>query len=307
MSQEIERAKRTYSLHALILDRNPELFICEEEFKNFKQAKICLNSALALEENYDLLLNNYRELELEVISAAVNDMTERSYEYEDFFKIRTTINRRVVNLLSTTRTYLDQYSQSLRKIGVTSEKIKAICSKAYDDFFEYRFMEALRNYAQHEGLAVHGVTAGGHWLPPQNPKQLQFYIEPYALKTELEDSKFKKSVLDESPEKVALLPAVRVYIGAISSIHKNIRELIAPFVEEARCLFEEAIARHHSEAQRQYQGLAAIVKEDDTVIEKVPIFLHWDDVRQRLLKRNYPIENLAERFVTNQSREDTNS
>lgn len=307
MSKVIARAKRTYSLHVLILDRNPELFISEEEFEKLKQAKTCLSSALALEENYDLLLNNYRELELEAISAAVTDMTAMCHEYEDFFEVRTAINRRVINLLSATRMYLDQYPQNLKKIGANPEAAKVACSEAYDDFFEYRFMEAMRNHTQHEGLAVHGVTMGGSWLPPRDPKQLQFSIKPYASKAALEGSKFKKSVLSESPEKVPLIPAARVHVGGISSIHKKVRELIAPFVEEARRLFEDAVARHEAEAKKRYPGLAAIVKEEGTVVENIPILLDWDDVRRKLLARNHPVENLAKRFVTSQAERATNS
>lgn len=307
MGQMAAKPTRTYALWALVLDKNPEIHISKAEFERFKQARICLNAALALEENYDLLLSNYRELEVEAISAAVTDMTSLNHEYEDFFEIRTAINRRVVNLLSATRMYLDQYPKSLDKIGVNSEAVKVACSKAYDDFFEYRFMEALRNYTQHEGVAVHGVTMGGSWLPPRDPKLLQFSVKPYASKIALEGTRFKKSILNESPDKVELIPAARVHVGGISSVHKKIRELIAPLVEDARRSFEEAIARHEAEAKKQYSGLAAIVKEEDAVVEKIPIFLDWDDVRQKLLKRNRSVENLAKRFVTSQAKGELNN
>ncbi|NMY07228.1 hypothetical protein HBO38_02025 [Pseudomonas veronii] len=306
MNQMVE-PKRTYSLHALVLDRNPELPLDEKEFNDLKQAKVRLNAALALEENYDLLLGNYRELELEAISAAVTDMTSMTHEYEDFFEIRTAINRRFVNLLSATRMYLDQYPQSLKKIGANLEAAKEACSKAYDNFFEYRFMEALRNHVQHEGLAVHGVTMGGRWLPPHEPKQLQFSIVPYASKAALEGSDFKKMVLIECPDKVSLIPAARIHVGGISSVHKKVRDLIAPFVSEARHLVEVAIARHEAEAKKRYSGIAAIATEDGVVLEKVPLFLEWDDVRQKLLNRNHPVENLAKRFVTTQAEGAVNS
>lgn len=294
------KAKKTYSIHAFILDRNPEIFLREEEFQNLKQAKICLDSAFALEENYDLLLHNYRELEIEAITASVTEMTTNNYEYKDFFEIRTALNRRVLNLLSATRMYLDQYPQILHRIGVDSKDAKQVCSQAYDNFFEYRFMEALRNHVQHEGLAVHGVTMGARRLPSEDQQSLQYSVTPYASKSALENSDFKKKVLNESPEKIALLPAVRVYIGGIGSVHKKIREAIAPLTQSARCQFEGAISRHEAEAGKKYLGLAAVAKED-AVVEKIPIFLDWDDVRQKLLKRNYPIENLANRFVTSRA------
>jgi hypothetical protein len=293
--------KRTYLLCTLFLDENLEVEISEEEFENLKRAKICLDSALALEENYDLLLSNYRELELEAISSAVTDMTMMRHDYDDFFEIRTALNRRVANLLSAVRMYLDQYPQSLKKIGVYSDVVKVFNSKIYDDFFEYRFMEALRNYVQHAGLAVHSVTMGSRWLPAIEPKQLQFSVTPYALKAALESSTFKKSILNESPEKVALIPAARVHVGGVSSTHEKIRKLIEPFVKEARILFEEAITRYEAVATKEYPRLVAIFKEDDVVMEKISIFLDWDNVRQKLLRRNCSVENLAKRFVTNRA------
>ena len=203
--------------------------------------------------------------------------------------------------------YLDQYPKNLKKIGANPEAAEAARSEAYDAFFEYRFMEALRNHTQHEGLAVHGVTMGGRWLPSRDPKQLQFSITPYASKAALEDSKFKKAVLNESPEKVALIPAARIHVGGISSVHSQARKIITPFVKEARRLFEDAIARHGAEAKKRYSGLAAIAKEEGAVVEKIPILLDWDDIRQKLLQRNHPVENLAKRFVTSQAEGAANS
>jgi hypothetical protein len=78
-------------------------------------------------------------------------------------------------------------------------------------------------------------------------------------------------------------------------------------VKEARRLFEDAIARHEAEAKKRYIGLAAIAKEEGVVVEKIQIFLDWDDVRQKLLKRNHPVENLAKRFVTSQAEGTANS
>lgn len=307
MSKAKSKSEKTYSLRAMVLDINPELPISDEEFKEIKQARACLSAALALEENYDLLISNYRELGVEAISASIADMTTTAHEYEDFFEVRTALNRRVISLLSATRMYLDQYPQLLKRAGACAEEAKKVNSKVYDNFFEYRFIEALRNHTQHAGLAVHGVTIGGRWQPPSECKHLQFSITPYALKSGLKYSKFKKSVLNESPDKVALIPAARIHVGGISSVHKKPRELISPFVEKARRLFENAIARHETEAKKRYLGLAAIAKEGDSIIERVPVFLNWDDVRQKLEERNHPVENLAKRFVTSQAEGAANS
>lgn len=302
----MDEKNRTYSLCALVLEENPEIPLSEDEFEKLKQAKSCLNSAFALEENYDLLLSNYRELELEAISAAFNDMTVKQHAYEDFFEVRTVINRRVVNLLSATRMYLDQYLGNLKKIGIDSNIPKTLSSEQYDNFFEYRFMEALRNHTQHAGHAVHGVKMGGRWMHEQEPRKLQYSITPYAAKCMLEGTKFKASVLKECPDKVAIIPAARIHVGGISSIHKKVRELSKDLVQDARGLFEEAIFRHEKEAQKKYLGLAAIAKENGDIVEHIPIFLNWDNVRQKLVNKNWPVENLSQRFVTSQEQEGLN-
>ena len=64
-----------YSLVALVLDSNPELPLTEEEFLRLKQSRSCLTAAFSLEEIYNLLLTNYRELEMEALGAAVEEMT----------------------------------------------------------------------------------------------------------------------------------------------------------------------------------------------------------------------------------------
>lgn len=295
---------RTYALCALVLEKNPELPLDEEEFKRIKQARACLSAALALEESYDLLLANYREFELEVLSIAVVNMTSMKGEYEDFFDIGAALNRRLINLLSTCRMYLDRCWQHVEEIGADSEMVKQVASNSYDNFFEYRFMEALRNHAQHAGLAVHSVTAGGRWLPAYKPTQLQFYVTPYALKAVLqENQKFKKKILNECPDKVALVPAVRVYVGGISSVHQKVRDIIAPFVADGRALFEEVMARHEAIAEERYVGLAALAKDGDEIVDRVPVILKWDDVRLKLMNNNQPIENISQRFVTSQNEE----
>lgn len=307
MSQKIAKAERTYSLHALTLEEDSELTISKEEFSSLQQAKVCLDSAFSLEENYDLLLENYRELEVEALSAAVSSMTTTPNEYNDFFEIRTAINRRMVNLLTATRIYLDQYPQSLKKVGANRKAAKEVCSAAYDEFFEYRFMEELRNHAQHVGLAVQEVKMNVRWVPHGELKDLRHSVKPYAKKEELMGMGFKKAVLNECPERVDLISAARTHVGGISSVHKKVRELAAPFIEDARRLFEDVISRHCTSANKRYLSLAAIAKEEGVVVDEIPIFLEWDDVRQKLQNKNFAVEHLAKGFVTNQTEESGNS
>ena len=65
--------------------------------------------------------------------------------------------------------------------------------------------------------------------------------------------------------------------------------------------------RFRSAANKRYLSLAAIAKEEGVVVDKIPIFLEWDDVRQKLQNKNFAVEHLAKGFVTNQTEETGNS
>ncbi|MCW5610562.1 MAG: hypothetical protein KIS83_07750 [Rubrivivax sp.] len=289
-----------YSLVALVLDNNPSLPLTADEFQLLKTSRTRLTAAFSLEEIYDLLVANYRELEMEALSAAVDEMTAWKSEYQDFFDVRTSLNRRTLNLLSAARLYLDQYKQWLRDVGADPTSAERKANEAYDAAFEYRFMEALRNHVQHVGMAVHGVTINSRWEPQPEAKRLEFTVTPYTMKSALEaDPKFKRSVLEECPSTVPTLPAARAYVGGISSVHEEVRRLAEPLVVAARSAFEAAIARHGAAANQKYLGLAAVARDGTGTVEQVPVFLQWDDVRVKLIARNRPIANLAKRALSN--------
>jgi hypothetical protein len=142
-------------------------------------------------------------------------------------------------------------------------------------------------------------------LPPKKRELLKFHVSPYASKSSLiDDGGFKKLVLDECPETVPIVPTARAYVGALSSLHQEIRKLVEPVAAAARKTLESAIGRHLEQAGEQMPGLAAVAKTDDGVVEEVPVFLKWDDVRLKLVLRNSSVANLEKRYVSAHDRDD---
>lgn len=78
--------------------------------------------------------------------------------------MRVHINRGLLNLLSSMRTFLDHSEFNLKKrYGDESEQFKHFkkaCSAAYDGDFSYRFIYRLRNYAQHCALPLGRLEIG---------------------------------------------------------------------------------------------------------------------------------------------------
>lgn len=72
------------------------------------------------------------------------------------------LNRIILNTLSSIRTYLDHTETRLkRNFGNESEEFllfKRLTSECFDNYFSYRFLSKLRNYAQHCGLPTGSIN-----------------------------------------------------------------------------------------------------------------------------------------------------
>jgi|TARA_R100001224_G_scaffold33244_2_gene18684 hypothetical protein len=288
---------------AWLLGDVPEIEIDAQKFNSLLKARKVLEGALAIEEKYDLLFSNYLDLEREGLHYATECMVKGSLGHVGFADAIQSINRRVVNLLTSARLYIDHVQQNI-KLCVNNENIKSLFSEQYDSVFEYRFMEALRNYVQHCGLSVHKVTTPMKWTSQDESAQLEFGFIAFSSRDIFQDSgKFKASILEEMPEKVEIFSSTRSYVAAISSIHESIRQIISVNVDAARSELESAINDYKAINSGDAVGLMAIKYEPDTpspkrVIEKFPVLLSWDDTRISLSIKNKQLKNLNKRYVS---------
>lgn len=277
----------------------PPLEISQEDFLALKRAKPILNSGFSFEENYDLLVGNYLEFEKSALSLTAVSMVRQFNEYHEMFELRAELNRRAVNFLSSARLYVDQLLQRVGQCGGNKEEVKGRLSAEYDAFFEYRFMEALRNHVQHSGSAVHSLSIGGQWVPPRESTRREFLIQAFAHKRFLAlDSTFKKPILQECPDKVDLLHATRRYLESLSSVHEFARGCIEKSINEARASFEASIKRYTEFSNAPSVGLTAYASSTHDPSNEVAVFLDWDDVRIKLSKRNSNLRNLSKSAIT---------
>ncbi|EMH3447920.1 hypothetical protein V6H34_005139 [Vibrio harveyi] len=292
-----------FKLKTWALGSFPEIEISNEQFQSLYQSAEVLKAAMAIEEKYELVISNFLDLEKDSLAVSSDYMVRRSNNYSEFFDIRSTFNRRIVNLLTSTKLYIDQIQQHVKICNPElTACVKNEFSKEYDTLFEYRFMEALRNYVQHRGLAVHLVSHPAKWIE-DDESLLEFQTKIYSQKTNLEgDKAFKKSVALEMPDKVELILSSRKYISAISRVHSFIRSNIDTVVKSSRDLIESTINQYQDINDGESIGLCAVSFEADerldNIIERVPLFLSWDDVRIELTNRNRCISNLEKRYVS---------
>ncbi len=236
-------------------------------------------------------------------------MVRNSSNYSEHFSLRTSINIKLVNLLTSARLYLDQFPQDISEClpdeNEMSAKSKAFCSKEYDENFEFRFMESLRNYVQHRGIPLHATTRGSRRTNFSDNYRLEYYIDIASLRsTFAEDKKFKQSVLKEMPEKIDLTVACRSYIESISAIHENVRKLIEKSTENARQCIKEFQNRYTKIYSGDLLSLTAYALRNTKVLSETPILLEWDDVRKELQNRNTQLINLRKCYATGRASTD---
>jgi hypothetical protein len=182
-----------YFLKPIFLDPSISIQITKDDYYALARASEILHAAFQIEENYDLLIGNYLELETASLAIVTHSMARNRLGYQDMFEVRSEINRRAVNFLSTARLFVDHLPQRVGGSGADSNSARAALSTEYDDSFSYRFMEELRNYAQHSGLVVHmlGVTSHREVLDDERHRQ-EAELEVCTEKRILEqDGKFK--------------------------------------------------------------------------------------------------------------------
>ena len=290
-----------YFLKIKALGQFPKLEIDETKFLELKSAKSILSNALDIEEKYEILISNYFELEKEVINLSVVNMVRGLTGYEDFFEIMLALNIRLVNLLSSARLYTDQIVSHTPKCLPNINNIKELTEKylneEYDNFFDYRFMEALRNYVQHRGIPVHKISPRKKWTESKEDF-LEYSLYFSASKSRLiEDFKFKAAILKEMPDEIDLGLTTRGYIQSMSNVHDKIRQLIAENVIRARNTIESAISDYKIQHELTL-CLSAFSAIQGDVIEDFSIFLDWDDIRIRLERKNEKLINLRKRYVS---------
>jgi hypothetical protein len=186
------------------------------------------------EETLIIVTQNFNEFELELLQGAQTRIESGLGDYAESMDLRLAIDRRLLNVLTASRLYLDQTDHVLCELfGGDSEEQKLLLgfrSKVYDERFGYRVMEALRNYAQHRGLAVARIGCRQRNVQTPDAPLWEISIVPELSSSELAgDSKFKKSVAQEMSERgefVDLRPIVREYVAGLSEIHSMFRGII---------------------------------------------------------------------------------
>jgi Trp operon repressor len=294
-----------YLITKLILDFSQSIEISQEEFHRTKQAKANLITVLGLEEKLDLLLENFVDYERELLNLTLHTLLFRGFDWSSMRLDVQAISRRFTNYLATGRLYLDQARHDISQLyGRNSHEFDLLChaiSNEYDQIFEYRVMEALRNYVQHKSLPLQSLRYGSEWEESSESAMLRYSIAPGLNIDQLRsDPDFKSSVRLELSNRTQLLvtPLVRKYMEAIGHIHETIHKMTSSDVEKWDSIIGDVKNRAKINFNEDTVFLVVAVNENDELIEEIQIFQDLIRHRKLLTRKNHSLTKLSHRYVT---------
>lgn len=296
-----------YVLTRRVLQRSPEIAIDATRYAALSDAMRIQRAALEIEEKFDLVVANYEELEREILTLTLTHAVRSDFTWASMSSDRLLLGRRLVNLLTTCRLYVDQVTHSVsrsRTPGCTREQAEKVFSDQYDGNLAYRIMDALRNHVQHRTLAIVGIAYG---CRREREEAIQSLLEftlslPLDLEVLREDGRFKKRTLEElenlPKNRQDVILFVRQYVESLGRAQERLRELLATAVERADADVDSALTEWTTVSDTS-TGLVALKRHDrSSSDEYVGVTDNLRQRREELVASNRSLANLASSFVS---------
>lgn len=246
-----------YALIPLFRPGDDRISLKVEEYERLSRAKKALVATIGIEQKFDLLLENYVEYESELLNLGLRLLAFRDGQWHAFQEESLGVTRRLVNLLSAARLYVDQMRHDLSRLFGKDHEICAAVKQAsaerYDANFGFRLMETLRNAVQHRSIA--GIRLKHHFGTRQTDDKSGDPIAAAASRhvvaraipilsvADLHDMELKASVLAEiedlGQKDLELTLYVREYIDGLAAMQYEFRRL----AEHDRKEWESTIRR----------------------------------------------------------------
>src|SRR5262245_58290155 len=181
-----------YGLMNYAIGDNYFLKLTPAKYEQLKTSHNGLWEAMQIEEKFNLVIENYAEFERELLTQANDLVIFSNISWSELQTDKHAINRRLVNLLTTCRLYIDQIPHNMNLIydkdSLQSNDTKKQMSVEFDSNIEYQIMEQLRNHVQHRDIPIYGITKN-RWLEgyKTNDSKWKYCIEPKLVVSSIRD------------------------------------------------------------------------------------------------------------------------
>ncbi len=146
-------------------DRGTDLEIDETAFMKLDTAQSRLSAILGFEECFALLVDNYSEFEQELVSLALRHILRRNpLDPATGYAAMHALNRRLLNLLTGYKFYCEYAPDQHASFGCPERnEVWAEFRKEFGSNSQLALALELRNYAQHHGVLISGISYPSGW------------------------------------------------------------------------------------------------------------------------------------------------
>ena len=222
-------------------------YISTEEAESILKMYNFLSMINLIETNYDILINNFFDLYNSLSEISIRNNISFSFKPTDNYYDERTVIRRINNLLSSCRLFMDQNLVFLTEYDNTVlESYKEETHKHYDSSFSYRLCEQLRNSMQHRCLPIE-LQYGKDFASKENEKAYEYSIlelNVYHLLS-LDEKKIKASFRDElkklDSDKIDLWFHLEKYITEIGNLMFFLRKATVSELQQYKANYLQLI------------------------------------------------------------------
>ncbi len=241
-----------------------EIGLSETEFNTLKAARIGLRQAHSVEEKFDIVMEDYIELETDLLCQTTRNvffLTEQLGNSMTAFRFR--LNRRLLHLLVSIDMYLDQTRHDFSTLfGKSSEELSHFDQARhheYENVFGYQVCQDLRDFSAHRSFPALEISYASSSRQEDGICNHTIDFSLYSEDEEIQgDKKFKtrKKLIELGQKYIPLKPLLREYVSSIGRVHRTVREILAPAIRTWEADSREAVERFCAEFGNNIRLLA---------------------------------------------------
>jgi hypothetical protein len=253
--------------------------VSAEDYKAITGARKGVLEATAIERSYKTVLENYFEFEAELHRCRVRTTAGLGQDWSSFQEDLMHVNRRLGNLLSSSRGLLDSVQRRLARLYSESSRVvrqfQAHRKAAMQDDIDFWAVEAIRDHVQHYDVGVHRMSIA--WPGPGvTDDDRDNGVSPFCLIDRLEagqrspNKKQLARLRGRHGNHLLLSTLVRSHTDTLSRLHNGVRESMGSDLQTWEATLEDALDRPRW--QNNVLALEVVKLQGDQDIEVGQIF-----------------------------------
>ncbi|SLM15630.1 hypothetical protein SPIROBIBN47_50096 [uncultured spirochete] len=291
-----------YYLTTYGIDGNP---LVEVDFSIIDQIKKSMNILAiirTIEEQYDIVVGNYKELLKEIFEVTIDNNLYSPSDIIFLHEFSRKINIRLLNFLNSAKMYQDHLHASLLKIDNTKGRsyIQRV-GQLKKQNISICILEALRNHIQHYGIPT--FTSEGTKRITRNTEDI--IVHYLLIIIEVEYFKKDKKVRDTIPKEILsqnieLNSHIKEYFSYLSNEIEEVRQLFIEEYSSSTILIDRMIEMYskvYPEIMEKWQKILCIIRNEENSY-MVEFNRNNIDLIEKLRSRNKKGINLINRFFT---------